>query len=160
MIGTKFIKGEFTSEEYSQAAAWCNENHTATIVDQGEYYEVVALPELTLQDVKDAKILELKKHRDEEEVAPILVNDHLFDYDDKARERINAAIIALDLIQGEITWTLADNTDVDVTAMDLKYVVAMVAQRSNSLHIKYRELRSQVDEATTKAEVDAIVWGD
>lgn len=160
MIGTKFYKGEFSADEYSQAADWCNLYHTATIVDMGEYYEVVALPEPTLQEVKEKKIVELKGHRDTEEVSPILVNGHLFDYDDKARERINAAIIALDLTQGEITWTLADNTDTVVTSTDLKYVVAMVAQRSNELHIKYRGLRSQVDQATTKAEVESIVWGD
>lgn len=43
---------------------------------------------------------------------------HLYDYDSKARDRINAAIIALD-VQGEgakISWTTADNEDAVVTA--------------------------------------------
>ena len=114
----------------------------------------------TLAEVKESKINELKSIRDTEEVMPIEVNGHLFDYDDKARERINAAIIALDLTQGTITWTLADNTVTNLTANDLKYVIAMVAQRSNELHIKYRMLKGQVEEAQTREEVGTIVWGD
>jgi len=111
-----------------------------------------------LDEAKLRKIEELKSYRDTEEVEPIEVNGHLFDYDDKARERINAAIIALDLTQGTITWTLADNTDTEVTATDLKYVVAIVAQRSNSLHIKYRQLKEQVLNAETVEEVESITW--
>ena len=43
MIGTRFIKGKYKQEEYEEAAHWCNSNN-ATIVDKGEYYEVVAIP--------------------------------------------------------------------------------------------------------------------
>lgn len=43
MIGTKFIKGNFIQEEYSNAAIWCNANN-AHIGDKGEFYEVVANP--------------------------------------------------------------------------------------------------------------------
>ena len=71
-----------------------------------------------LENVKQRKIMELKRQRDTAEVAPIAYNGHSFDYDDKARDRINAAIIALSL-QGEgatIDWTTADNQDVRVTA--------------------------------------------
>lgn len=114
----------------------------------------------TLEEVKQDKIAELKSIRDEKEVEDILVSGHLFDYDDKARERINAAIIALDVTQGTIMWTLADNTDTEVSANDLRFVIAMVAQRSNVLHVKYRMLKEQVNEAQTREEVEAIVWGD
>lgn len=36
---------------YSETALWCNENN-ATIDDKGEYYEVVAIPEPTLDELK------------------------------------------------------------------------------------------------------------
>ena len=160
MIGTRFYKGQFEDADYASAAEWCNETQQATIEDMGDYYEVVAIPQPTLDEIKQQKINYLKQRRDTEEVAPIEVNGHLFDYDDKARERINAAIIALELTQGTITWTLADNTDTDVTAQDLKYVIAIVAQRSNSLHIKYRQLKEQVLSAHTAEEVASIVWTD
>lgn len=47
-----------------------------------------------IENVKQRKIMELKRQRDTAEVAPIAYNGHSFDYDDKARDRINAAIIA------------------------------------------------------------------
>lgn len=160
MIGTKFYKGNFSDDDYSNAANWCNETQLAFIEDMGEYYEVVEIPAPTLEEVKAKKIVELKEERDTKEVEDIEVNGHLFDYDEKARERINAAIIALDVTQGTIMWTLADNTDTEVSANDLRFVIAIVAQRSNTLHAKYRMLKEQVRNAQTKEEVEAITWGD
>lgn len=43
MIGTKFNKPLANPTEYTAAANWCNENG-AMIVDQGDYYEVTAIP--------------------------------------------------------------------------------------------------------------------
>ena len=160
MLGTKFVKPLETQEQldaYSQAAEWCNSNN-AMIEDKGEYYEVVAIPEPSLAEIKTNKLAELKFIRDTQEVTDIQVNGRLFDYDDKARERINAAIVALDVMGGTIMWTLADNTDTEVSANDLRYVIAMVAQRSNVLHVKYRELKERVENATTKEQVEAISW--
>ncbi|WP_418309323.1 DUF4376 domain-containing protein, partial [Phascolarctobacterium succinatutens] len=80
---------------------------------------------------------------------------------DKARERINAAIIALD-VQGadaSIDWTTADNADVRVTANDLRMVIAAVAQRSNALHVAYRVAKAKVEQATSVAEVETITLG-
>ncbi len=111
-----------------------------------------------LEVIKQCKITELKYQRDTAEVAPIAYNGHSFDYDDKARDRINAAIIALEL-QGEgakISWTTADNEDVCVTAADLRAIVAAVAVRSNLLHIAYRKAKAQVEAAGTAEEVRAI----
>lgn len=113
-----------------------------------------------LEGLKNNKIAELKSIRDTKEVADIQVNGYLYDYDEKARERINAAIIALDLTGGTITWTLADNTDKEVSANDLRFVIAMVAQRSNELHVKYRNLKERVESATTKEQVERIVWDE
>lgn len=111
-----------------------------------------------IETLRERKILMLKRQRDTAEVEPIEYNGHSFDYDDKARDRINAAIIALSL-QGEgasIDWTTADNQDVKVTANDLRCVIAMVAQRSNALHVAYRAAKDKVEAATTVAEVEAV----
>lgn len=129
------------------------------IADDGSVYEKPAPTDAELlADAKTAKIAELKAERDAREVEPITYKGNSYDYDDKARERINAAIIALD-VQGNDTsldWTTATNTDVKVTADDLRMVVASVAQRSNALHIAYREAKDKVEAATTVAEVEAI----
>lgn len=119
---------------------------------------MLTAPERTLEEVKAAKIADLKAERDSKEVEPITYNGNSYDYDDRARERINAAIIALD-VQGadaSIDWTTADNADVKVTANDLRAVVASVARRSNTLHIAYREAKDKIERAITVAEVEVI----
>ena len=111
-----------------------------------------------IETLRERKIIELKYQRDEAEVTPIEYNGHSFDYDDKARDRINAAIIALSL-QGEgatIEWTPADNADTPVTATDLKMIIAAVAVRSNKLHTAYRVSKEKVEAATTAADVEAV----
>lgn len=129
------------------------------IADDGRVYPKPApTDEELLAAAKPAKIAELKAERDAREVEPITYNCNSYDYDDKARERINAAIIALD-VQGadaSIDWTTADNADVKVTANDLRMVIASVAQRSNALHVAYRAAKDKVEAATTVAEVDAV----
>lgn len=111
-----------------------------------------------IENVKQRKILMLKRQRDTAEVEPIAYNGHLYDYDSKARDRISAAIIALEL-QGEgatIEWTTADNADTPVMANDLKMIIAAVAVRSNKLHTAYREAKAQVERCATAAELEAI----
>ena len=111
-----------------------------------------------IENVKQRKILMLKRQRDTAEVEPIAYNGHLYDYDSKARDRISAAIIALD-VQGEgakISWTTADNEDVCVTAADLRAIVAAVAVRSNLLHIAYRKAKAQVEATGSAEEVDVV----
>ena len=111
-----------------------------------------------IEALRERKIMELKRQRDALEVEPIEYNGHSFDYDDKARDRINAAIIALSL-QGEnasIDWTTADNQDVKVTANDLRMVIAAVAVRSNTLHTAYRAAKEKVEAAQSKADIENI----
>lgn len=115
-------------------------------------------PEPTFEELQAQKISSLKYERDRLEVEPIAYNGSNFDYDDKARDRINAAIIALEMQPAEATimWTTADNTDVAVGAADLKNVIAAVAVRSNALHIQYRIAKEKALAATTKAELEEI----
>ena len=155
MIGTKIYKNDMNN--YTEAAIWCNANN-ATIEDKGDYYEVVTLPLPTLEKIKDAKIAELKAQRDKEEVEPITYQGYSFDYDEKARDRINAAIIALEVAgaSASLTWTTADNQDVKVTADDLRMVIAAVAVRSNALHTAYRAAKAKVEAAVTADEVRAV----
>ena len=132
-----------------------------TISDEAlaELNVTVTHEEEPLEVIKQRKTAELKAERDEAEVTPIEYNGHSYDFDDKARDRINVAIIALDL-QGEgasLDWTTADNQDVKVTANDLRMIIAAVAVRSNALHIAYRKAKEKVEVATTKEEVEAII---
>lgn len=129
------------------------------IADDGRVYPKPAPTDAELlAAAQPAKIAALKAERDAAEVESITYNGNRYDYDDKARERINAAIIALD-VQGadaSIDWTTADNADVKVTANDLRMVIAMVAQRSNALHVAYRAAKDKVEAATTVTEIEAV----
>lgn len=119
---------------------------------------VVAEAEEPIENIRARKIVELKRQRDAAEVEPVEYGGYLYDYDSKARDRINAAIIALD-VQGEgakISWTTADNEDAEVTAQDLRMIIASVAARSNKLHTAYRAAKAQVEAAQSKDEIDTI----
>lgn len=119
---------------------------------------VVVEAEEPIGNIRARKIIELKRQRDAAEVEPVEYSGHLYDYDSKARDRIAAAIIALD-VQGEgakISWTTADNDDAVVTAQDLRMIIASVAVRSNKLHTAYRIAKEKVEEATTATDVEAV----
>lgn len=119
---------------------------------------VVAEAEEPIGNIRARKIMELKRQRDAAEVEPVEYGGHLYDYDSKARDRIAAAIIALD-VQGEgakISWTTADNEDAVVTAQDLRMIIAAVAVRSNALHTAYRAAKEKVEVAQNKADIEII----
>ena len=117
---------------------------------------VFTAPTKTLEQLKQDKILALKTIRDTEEVKPIAYKGNLFDFDDKARDRINSAIIALSITGQSIEWTTANNTNVLVTADDLRMVIAAVAVRSNKLHTAYRAAKEKVEAAQNKADIEII----
>lgn len=112
-----------------------------------------------LEVIKQRKIAELKYQRDKAEVEPIIYHGYSFDYDSKARERISAAIVALEVLGASVTltWTTADNKDVKVTASDLRGIIAQVALRSDKLHTAYRKAKEKVEATITKAEVKNVV---
>ena len=112
-----------------------------------------------LEVIKQRKITELKYQRDEAEIQPIEYNGNLYDYDNKARDRINVAIAALG-DTGSLSWTTADNKEVTVTGVDLRSVLIEVAKRSIALHKAYRAAREKVLNATTKEEVEKVVLND
>ena len=64
MIGKIFVKGAFDDGVYSEAASWCNASGKATIEDKGEYYEIVALPEQSFEEIKSEKLSEINARCD------------------------------------------------------------------------------------------------
>lgn len=116
----------------------------------------VVYEEEPLEVLRQRKMAELKYQRDIAEVQPIEYNGNLYDYDEKARDRINVAIAALG-DTGSLSWTTADNKEVTVTGVDLRSVLIEVAKRSIALHTAYRTAREKVLNATTKEEVEQVV---
>lgn len=116
-------------------------------------------PEKPLDEVKAEKIEELKNERNSREEAPVEYGGKLWDFDTKARDRITTAATALELggVQS-LVWTAHDDTSAELTAADLKGIVATAALRGDALHKKYRELRDRVYAATNREEVKDVIW--
>jgi hypothetical protein len=57
-----------------------------------------------------------------------------------------------------ITWTLTDNTQRVFTAAEIVSVSQALGEHLNNVHAKSQLLREQIDAATTKEQVQAIVW--
>lgn len=120
--------------------------------------EVVTI-EPALEDIKAQKKFELKCERDKREVAVIAYKGKQFDYDDKARERLNIARQALeDNNLPSQMWTCADNTDIELTVEDFKNINSLAAQRSGQLHDQYRKLCNHIDGLQTKEEIEKITF--
>lgn len=54
----KPIQSQAQRDQYSALAKWCNKNH-ATIEDKGEYYECVAIPNPSLEELKAQKLAQV-----------------------------------------------------------------------------------------------------
>lgn len=164
-INEKFYQYQYTKNDFSlkmcEIQDYCIANNLCLEdgTDENGYYVVIhEQPLPVLEDIKQSKIEELKRERDTEEQTPITYNGYRWDFDDKAIQRINGAIIALSN-GGTITWTSADNEEIrEVDANDLRGVISASAVRSNALHVKYRQLRERVESATTIEQVEAVEW--
>lgn len=58
----KILKSELPhrEKEYAEVAQWCNESGQYMIEDDSEFYKVVRIPEPTEEEIKAARIAELK----------------------------------------------------------------------------------------------------
>ena len=115
--------------------------------------------EPVLDDVKAQKKFELKYERDKREVAVIAYKGKTFDYDDKARERLNIARQALeDNNIPSQTWTCADNSITELTVADFKALNTLAAQRSGQLHEQYNKLKFYIDTLKTIEAIEAVTF--
>ena len=114
---------------------------------------------LTLEEVKNNKIAELKAVRDSREVAVIQYNEIVLDYDDKARERMRIAEKALvDNGLENILWTCADNTHALLTVQDFININTIAATRSSELHSRYNLVKDYLETLETIEEIEAVYF--
>lgn len=146
-----------------EAAMWCNSNGafiTELESQNGKRrFQIQEVPKPALEEIKLQKIEALKQERTSREEAPVEFNGKLWDFDAKSRDRITAAITALEVSEiGEITWTAYDDTSFIMNIDDLKGIIASAAIRGDLLHKQYRILRDAVNAAITQEEVYSIKW--
>lgn len=102
-------------------------------------------PEKKPEQIAAEKIAALKNERNAAEEAPVEYAGTLWDFDARSRERIMAAIIAMETTgQPSLEWTAADDTSHQLTASDLRAIVAAAALRADLLHKNYRAARDAV----------------
>lgn len=121
----------------------------------------------TLDELKLEKRQQINAAKDAAEVAtPFVYMDKPFDFDILSRERLNVAIqLAQSLkiagvpgTQKVTDWKLYDNTLLELTVDMLCNMPQAFAEKSAQLHAKAWLLKSQVDEALTKEEVEIVNW--
>ena len=158
--------GQIFKKTYTpQVINWCNSNNALIVElepqDNERVFQIQAIPETPLEEVKLQKIEELKIERNIREEAPVEYLGKLWDFDSKSRDRINAAATALEVGGIEkITWTSYDDTSLELSVTDLKTIIAIAALRGDSLHKKYRELRDLVNSFETIEDIKALTWSN
>lgn len=133
-----------------------------TMKELGELPEgaVFEAPEKPLSMMIEEKTAAFKAARNAEEIAPIEWNGNLYDYDADSRDRmsIKRRNIEDNGGTGTVKWTLADNTHTVIGLADFIGINNAASDRSEALHYKYNVLKAQAEAATTKEELESIVW--
>ena len=136
-------------------------------VDKGEWYAAEGKPSenhiydydlkdwidpRTLDEIKAQKWTEIKSQRDRLEFGGFEYKGNVYASDQVSQGRImGAAFAGIDQ-----TWTLADNTTVDLTSWQLRQLYSSLQAHIASVHERGRIARQLIFEAETKEEVEAI----
>jgi len=112
-----------------------------------------------LEEVKATQWLRIKRARTVAEESGFLWDGSLFDSNLASQLRISGAIQLTQLNPAlTLDWTLADNTVRTLSAADLTAVGIALGAHVSTQFTKGQSLRAQIDAATTKEAVEAIVW--
>lgn len=117
----------------------------------------------TLAEVKDSAWERIKAKRGEAEFGGFSWDGSAFDSDPTSQQRIQGAaqMAQIAMASGHpfsIEWTLRDNTTRMLSGEEMIQVGLDMGQHINACHAKARQLRQQIEAATTKEELEAIVW--
>lgn len=118
---------------------------------------------LTLAERKALKWQQMKEKRSSMEFGTFIWDGSEFDCDEIAQNRINGGVTLATLALAndqpfDQDWTLADNTVRNLSASQMIAVGIALAGHVNAVHTRGREVRQAIQAASSRAEVDAIVW--
>lgn len=116
-----------------------------------------------LDQAKRIRIGQIKRWRNSVEYSTFKWNGSTFDADMASQGRIQGAFQLANLAlatnaEFSINWTLADNTELTMSAMDVVGMGRALAQHIITAHTIARSLKAAVGAATTLDEVEAVVW--
>ena len=108
----------------------------------------------SLDEVKAYKWEQLKQQRNVLEFGGFEFEGNIYDSDQVSQARIMGAVMA----QVDQVWTLANNTTVDLTASQLMQLYQALQVHIASAHERGRIAREAIQAATTKEQIEAIVF--
>lgn len=139
------------------------EEETYIVQELVRYYQIVEIPQPTLDELKVLKREEINQARNAAEQGGFEYMGKIFDSDPVSCQRISCAAQAMSMVTMSeevptITWTCQDNTTIDLNPQELMGLVVALAQWSNSCHQKATALKEKIEPCTSKEELDKIVW--
>lgn len=155
-IGYKINKPIQDYQEYAKVAKWCNTNN-ATIHDNGEYYEVVPVPEPTLDEAKAAGLNELEAafNLASEEAHCMSSAGFEIDADEIANRNIEGLVLVMQA--GKTTLFRAyDNSFHEVTREQLEIMRKEIVINSQYLYQAKWTIEAQIMQAQTAQAVADI----
>ena len=158
MIGKQIQKPVTNWTDYTQAALWCNANK-AIIEDKGDCYEVIALPERTLEETKAAKLTELATAFDRATQTANCLSSFGFEInaDETANRNISSLIIAMEATgQETVQFCAFDNTFHAVTLEQLKTMQLEIIANAQAIYQQKWVLRERINGSKTIEELEAI----
>lgn len=105
-----------------------------------------------LDEIKAQKWAEIKSQRDQLEFGGFEFEGNVYDSDQVSQGRIMGAAVA----GIEQTWTLANNTTVELTAQQLKELYAALQAHIAGVHERGRIARQLIFDAETKEQIKSI----
>lgn len=117
-----------------------------------DYKEMRWVDGRTLETAQEQKWQAIKDDRDTLEFGGFVFEGNIYDSDQVSQGRILGAAIA----GADQVWTLADNTMVELTAMQLQQLYAALQAHIASVHERGRIARQLIYDAETKEQVEAV----
>ena len=159
-------------EDYPEVAAWCNANSCyikeITPDADGRRFEIVEIPQKSLDEAKADKIAELNAAKNKQlDTGGLEYEEDLFAYDDKALLRISGTIldwqdqISRGTVQPEDIiqpWISKANTVHALSYDQLIELARLLRQEVQRIVFYGTYLEKLAQAATSLAELDAIVW--
>ncbi len=170
MIGTKIYKDSYIPEKYAEIVAWCNE-HDAIIQERETYFEVVPIPQLSLQQLKENKLAQIASWTEKKITGGFLYNG--VKYDSDVDTQITMQGIALNVNTSLFAEKYPEGCPVrgydgnarEKTVHYLSAAEVLGFCAALSMHIGFCKqmgwiLQNRVESAMTKEELNQIVWAD
>lgn len=113
----------------------------------------------TLEEAKEAKIVQIKKDRDVDLYKNVVFNEREYVASEKASSNITGAVVILMASAGNIyPWLDAEGNSISLTKDELVTLGNLIAQQKGTSYAKEATLVKQVNDANSVEEVYNINW--